>query len=152
MTVKTHAWTPAMFKAFRLICKDQGLTFRQIQDKMNLAFGLHLTRNACIGKAHRLGLPPRVITNNPANRSKAVVKKPFVFTPIQPILPPRPREPFTLLLEQLRSGDCKWPGHSVHDNTRAPFFFCGCRALSGRPYCAEHTADAHTASRPRMHP
>lgn len=141
-----------MLAALTLLCEDQGLTFRQIQGKMNLMFGVRLSRNACIGKAHRLCLPPRTITNNPVNRSKAVVKKPFVFTPIQPELPPRSKEPFTLTIYQLRHTDCHWPGKSVNGDMRAPFWFCGCKAVAGLPYCAEHTQRAHAAPRARMYP
>lgn len=139
-----------MLTALKNLCADQSLTFRQIQREMNAMFETDLTRNACIGKARRLRLPARDITNNPAVKEMPVIK-PFAFAPIAPQLPPRSKEPFTMTIYQLRfSGDCKWPSGAIND--RPPFTYCGCRALSGMPYCAEHTRRAHTASRPRIAP
>jgi GcrA cell cycle regulator len=137
-----------MFAAFRMLCADQSLTFRVIRDKMNAMFDLDLSRNACIGKAHRLRLPAREITNNPAHREKAAVtKKPFSFAPIPPELPPRSTEPFTIDIYQLRTQDCRWPS-----GYRAPYTYCGRKALSGLPYCPIHTQLARGSQRAKPQP
>ena len=72
-----------------------------------------ITRNAVIGKVHRLGLVPRVITVKPAPRRNV-----FEFT--GPV--------------------CMWPhGHPGDDD----FHFCGARPEPGRPYCVAHAAIAY---------
>jgi len=66
-----------------------------------------------IGKVHRLGLMPRVVTQKP---------------------PPR-RNPF-----EFAGPACMWPfGHPGEDD----FHFCGHQPMPGRPYCANHAAVAY---------
>jgi GcrA cell cycle regulator len=72
-----------------------------------------VTKNAVIGKVHRIGLIPRVVTQrSPPKRN--------VFDFHGPV--------------------CMWPfGHPGDDD----FHFCGARPTPGRPYCAEHSAIAY---------
>jgi len=60
------------------------------------------------------------------------------------VLPPE-----GLTIYQLRDGSCRWPLGKTYD--RPPFMYCGCPALLGRPYCAEHTAKAAGHSHNREH-
>ena len=72
------------------------------------------TRNAVIGKAHRLGL------------SRKVAK-------------PAP-EPQGVTVRHLSERMCRWPiGHPGEPGFR----FCGHSATTGRPYCEEHCAVAY---------
>jgi len=113
-----------------------------------------VTRNAVIGKAHRLKLSGRAspiqqtISKKPANNAgvkpaqpvekKAMLKKPM------PVVADvvdtrrdenRPRIPLT----DLESGQCRWP---FGDPREKNFGFCGARSAEGVPYCSEH---AHAA-------
>jgi GcrA cell cycle regulator len=74
---------------------------------------LGLTKNAVIGKVHRIGLVQR----NPTPR-------------------PEPRRN----VFEFAGPSCMWPhGHP----TDADFHFCGDRPLPGKPYCATHAAIAY---------
>jgi len=127
-----------MLARFKALCADKSLTFRAICDSLNAEFHTDLTRNACIGKARRLSMPPRDPINNPAFKELPAVTK--IIFPIQPILPPRSNTPFTITIDQLRTQDCRWPS----GEQRPPFTYCGCKALTGLPYCPTHTRLART--------
>ena len=76
---------------------------------------LGLTKNAVVGKAHRLALNPR----------PSPVKAP----------PAKPR-----IVVEFNGPSCSWPlGHPGEKN----FHFCGARPTAGKPYCAEHAALAY---------
>ena len=85
-----------------------GYTARQIAEKLG-----GVTRNAVIGKAHRMGLSSRP---SPVKRHE-----------------PCPM-PYTV------ERHCQWPiGHPGSDDFR----FCGEPAVSGKPYCTTHCAQAY---------
>ncbi len=102
------------------------LTAAQIAERIG-----GMSRNAVIGKAHRLGLS---------------VSKPSGPRPSAPSLrkapPPPPPPPAPLKTEpDIRAEDlpwhrrCQWPiGHPGEPD----FHFCGAAAAEGKPYCAEH--------------
>ncbi|GLR78041.1 global cell cycle regulator GcrA-like protein [Azospirillum oryzae] len=89
---------------------SQGLSASEIADILG-----DITRNAVIGKAHRLGL---------SGRPSPIKKKPTRGATI------------LALTERM----CKWP---VGDPKHQDFHFCGKNALPGMPYCAEHAALAY---------
>ena len=111
-----------------------------------------VTRNAVIGKAHRLKLSNRA---SPIVASKKVIKPKVVkSSKSKPaninIAPPkkiktlasdenRPRKPLT----DLGVHDCRWP---MGDPQREDFGFCGDRVASGVPYCLEHAQVAYQAA------
>tara|TARA_B100000678_G_scaffold291630_1_gene310060 strand:- start:2738 stop:3265 length:528 start_codon:yes stop_codon:yes gene_type:complete len=129
-----------------------------------------VTRNAVIGKVHRLGLsgratpsrpvkrPPRLARPKPAPQ-RVVHKAPEEQTaaPQQPSsLPAVARAPEPLEPAKLANGDfasvlniretmCKWP---IGDPMDKDFAFCG-RAASGGPYCAEHAKVAFQPKKQR---
>jgi GcrA cell cycle regulator len=77
---------------------------------------LGITKNAVIGKAHRLSLQPRP-------------------SPLKS--PPKPRNK---IVEFNGASCCSWPlGHPGEKNFR----FCGARSIPGKPYCPEHAALAY---------
>ncbi|MEE8272868.1 MAG: GcrA family cell cycle regulator [Alphaproteobacteria bacterium] len=84
-----------------------------------------VSRNAVIGKAHRLGLSGQP---SPARVRK---RKPV------PVVG-RPVDGATILA--LTERMCRWP-HG--DPKSADFQFCGRPALPGASYCADHTAMAY---------
>lgn len=101
-------WTEERVEKLRTLWLS-GLTARQIADRLG-----DVTRNAVIGKAHRLGLSQRP----------------------QPVK--RKLEPAPMPSRSERS--CQWPiGHPGSDG----FKFCGKTASAGRPYCDEHCQVAY---------
>lgn len=114
-----------------------------------------VTRNAVIGKAHRLGLSgrPSPIRNRPATpRPKAAKQKrsraeaPRLATaraapliaPAEP--PPPPLNGTGVSLAELTEKMCRWP----NGDPREPgFHFCGHEVHPGSSYCPYHTAEAY---------
>lgn len=89
---------------------------------------LGVSKNAVVGKAHRLSLTPR----------PSPVK-------IIPGRPPRQKAAAARLME-VKGPTCSWPhGHPGEKG----FHFCGAKPLAGKPYCAEHAALAYV--RPKSH-
>lgn len=99
-------WTPERIEQLTLLW-DEGVTTAEIGRRIGV------TKNAVIGKVHRLGLVPRVITQRAAPRRNV-----FEFT--GPV--------------------CMWPhGHPGDDD----FHFCGGQPMPGKPYCEQHSALAY---------
>lgn len=119
--------------------------------------GLGVTRNAVIGKVHRLGLSGRANSAEAADgkslrgknvraagrpattaeESAAAEPQPIAL----PVTPVGTREDVALAVSdrvtilELRESMCRWP---LGDPTSAEFRFCGCRAQEGVPYCSTH--------------
>jgi len=116
-----------------------------------------VTRNAVIGKVHRLGLSGRAAPSQPARavfrtsrprpapsvqpsaprRLEAVQPKAAVS--VQPIPAPVPDLPGTATVMTLGAHMCKWP---IGDPSSKEFSFCGRRASEG-VYCGEHARVAY---------
>jgi GcrA cell cycle regulator len=126
--------------------------------------GSGITRNAVIGKVHRLGLSGRaktVTTPSPRVRTKpvqrsatprqsghvvrgntalAIAEEMIVHVaprPIESIVVPI-SEPVTLV--DLREAMCRWP---IGDPQQPEFRFCGAKSPSGAPYCEGHRRMAY---------
>lgn len=126
------AWTEDRIEILKQLW-DKGLSASQIAKEL----GEGVTRNAVIGKAHRLNLksrPSPVKTDNTKGKTgpkKKAVKR-------------QTRKMVTLL--DLTDRMCKWPiGHPGD----ADFHFCGKPSEAGMPYCAAHCAEAYQAQLPR---
>ena len=101
---------------------------------------LKVSKNAIIGKAHRLKLPPRPSpirhSLEPKKPQPATVPKQVRKIQRRLIFEPRPS----------RSGapSCLWP---IGDPGKVDFHFCGGTTVPGRPYCPEHCARAYLPRR-----
>ncbi len=108
---------------------------------------LGVSKNAVIGKAHRLKLPARP---SPIRAERAV-------SPLRPPVPktvPRPRPALEVVPKPIakpapapraarrRSGgpSCLWP---IGDPGQPDFHFCGEPSVPGKPYCDSHGARAY---------
>ena len=105
-----------------------------------------VTRNAVIGKAHRLNLSNRV---SPIQQNKKPVAKvqsaPQAEKKIKktrPTLEQDTNKPKTDLID-LKAGECRW---AYGDPREDDFGFCGDQALEGLPYCSEHAKVAYQAA------
>jgi len=119
------------------------------------------TKNAVIGRAHRLGLP----------NLKQIQDRPAIPKPARPGVPVQRRNPFqahkyreplenaptgnfratepasapaTLL--QLNKNTCRYP---LGEELKPAVLFCGSRPLPGFPYCAKCCRLAYQPPRPR---
>lgn len=108
-----------------------------------------ITRNAVIGKAHRLKLSNRLspIQQNGKTPAAKVEKE---MKPVYRIANDAGRSPFQtqgVQIGELRDKMCRWP---MGDPKDADFRFCGLHAVAGLPYCGEHAKVAYqTTSRGR---
>lgn len=133
------------------------------------------TRNAVIGKAHRLGLPSRGPSTKPrkkpsssrpkhsyqdarwANgsepRAAAPTPKPVAPTPKPVALPPPPApEPVPAAMvafADLEPHHCRYiPGEPAGEHTMC----CGAPAVLGKPYCEAHVRRTSNAVQPTKPP
>ncbi len=100
-----------------------------------------VTRNAVIGKAHRLKLSNRVSPIQ-QNKKPAPVKAPVEKKAKQIIIEDNDREKLTLI--ELSAGMCRWPIGDPRD--KANFGFCGGESMPSLPYCTEHAKVAYQAA------
>jgi len=136
---------------------ESGLSASQIAAELG-----NITRNAVIGKVHRLGLSGRAKTpssaaprqrkvrapqhmmriSRPMSRGNTALAQAFeVEVEADPVafdnvVPMGQRR--TLL--ELTEDTCHWP---IGDPGSTEFFFCGGKALGGLPYCAQHSRVAY---------
>jgi GcrA cell cycle regulator len=112
-------WTPERVEQLGSLW-NEGLSTAEIGRRLGL------TKNAVVGKAHRLCLPPR--------------PSPLKFRPIAERDEPKP------VIVEFQGPACSWPfGHPGEKG----FHFCGVRPLPGKPYCAEHAALAYVKPKDR---
>lgn len=135
------AWTDERVEKLRELW-DKGLSASQIAKE--LAEGV--TRNAVIGKAHRMGLAsrPSPVKSDPAKRAAAAAKK-KVAPKKEPAKVAAPTSGKVTILD-LTESMCKWPiGHPGEVN----FHFCGKPSQPTFPYCANHCIEAYQVQQPR---
>jgi len=147
MTLAT--WTPERIEQLRT-CVVTGLTCSQI------AAEIGVTRNAVIGKIHRLGLSSGRPAGAPARSSPPRARHPRVSTQRQLLRlmcadgsrVPAAAEAIAVdsaqccSLIDLAHGKCRWP---VGDPAAADFVFCGNEVVAGFSYCAGHARMAYRA-------
>jgi GcrA cell cycle regulator len=100
-----------------------------------------VTKNAVIGKAHRLKLSSRP---SPIHRSPTGTPKPKRTRLPRPMVQskaaPAPAPVVRAVPLQLGNQSCLWP---IGDPGDANFHFCGSAAVVAKPYCPEHCARAY---------
>lgn len=117
-----------------------------------------VTRNAVIGKIHRLGLSGRPKPSAPDVRARRETRPARVRRARPELradhLPPPTAEAATAsggaTILSIRRGQCRWPSS---DPLADDFSLCGCRAVRGA-YCARHAELAYrplAAKPPRDH-
>lgn len=120
---------------------DRGLSSSQIAKEM----GNGLSRNAVIGKLHRLGLHTKIPPTAPLGRSKSLTQsvRPKRFTRKGPLpsdaYQPQTADvvPLNLTLVQLESGQCKFPYGESN------YLFCGHPVMGEEVYCLCHFRLTH---------
>jgi len=159
------SWTEERVELLRKLWND-GLSASQVAAEL----GAGITRNAVIGKIHRLGLAERAKTasaprprvakpprQQPQMRSQGPVvhgNVALAFAPRAMVAPaPRIEEEVVVPLSErvtlmeLREAMCRWP---MGDPTNADFRFCGAKSPGGSgPYCGYHARVAYQPAQDR---
>jgi GcrA cell cycle regulator len=164
MTDAGATWTDERVELLKKLWTD-GLSASQIAAELG-----NVTRNAVIGKVHRLGLSGRAKDAKPAGSAAAARPRKATRAPSAPApLPPQPhannvviapialqpanQEPSVYVeddlavpvservtIMDLRESMCRWP---MGDPTKPEFRFCGARSITGLPYCTHHARIAY---------
>jgi GcrA cell cycle regulator len=142
-------WTDERVETLKKLWLD-GLSASQIAKQLG-----GVTRNAVIGKVHRLGLsgratpsqPQRPVFKAPRAPRPAIAAAPAPRRAVEPAMPtqlPSPallaEEPGTATVLTLGAHMCKWP---IGDPASDSFTFCGRRSDREGPYCSEHARVAY---------
>ena len=150
------AWNDERVELLKKLWAD-GLSASQIAGRLG-----GVTRNAVIGKVHRLGLSGRATTSRmkshrPRARAQAVKRlmKPrfanignpalrnLYLGDTEPYTPPAEELEIPLnerkYIQTLTECDCRWP---IGDPQTADFHFCGKNKVPGLPYCEFHARRA----------
>ena len=154
----TAGWTEDRVGALKKLWLE-GQSASQIAKQL----GGGVTRNAVIGKVHRLGLSGRAAPSQPARpafkaprparpAAQAMPSAPRRVTPVEttissvpvvatpaPLPAFRHEEPGSATVLTLGAHMCKWP---IGDPSTDGFTFCGRRSSEG-PYCVEHARVAY---------
>jgi len=144
---------------------SEGLSASQIAARLG-----SVTRNAVIGKVHRLGLAGRATTSRmkshrPRPRPAVVAKRPekpkfasagntalqrLYQADAEPYQPPAEEVEIPLAqrktIQTLTEGHCRWP---IGDPQHTDFHFCGKDKVQGLPYCEIHARRAFQPPQPR---
>ncbi len=103
-----------------------------------------VTRNAVIGKVHRLGLsgratPARAERPRYAKSPRRMIAKPAL-APLPVFEEPEPEPGEWTTVMTLKEHMCKWP---IGNPGETNFRFCGRRSGDGASYCTEHARKAY---------
>ena len=160
------AWNDERVELLKKLWAD-GLSASQIASRLG-----GVTRNAVIGKVHRLGLSGRATSSRSSSprprRVQAprqhrapsllfgtrgnVALKPVYEEEIEPAPAPieelyiPPEERATILT--LKESMCRWP---IGDPGEEEFHFCGRNPKSGSPYCEAHARKAYQPQQQHRH-
>jgi GcrA cell cycle regulator len=157
------AWNDERVDLLKKLWAD-GLSASQIASRLG-----GVTRNAVIGKVHRLGLSGRATTSRMkshrprarAQASKRLMKPRFAnvgsaalrqlyLADSEPYTPPAEELVIPLAerkyIQTLTETCCRWP---IGDPQDADFHFCGKKKVTGLPYCEHHARRAYQPPQPR---
>jgi len=139
--MSAEEWTPERIKVL-IALWEEGLPTSEIGRRMGV------TKNAVVGKVHRLGLKKR---QSPIRQSSSTSAQPKKAKPAQPrpqadtlARPAAHKTPMptgdVVRLEELTSSMCSWP---EGEPGTEEFHFCGQPSVSEKPYCEAHCARAY---------
>ena len=141
------AWTDERVELLKKLWAE-GLSASQIAGRLG-----SVTRNAVIGKVHRLGLSGRATTSrmkshrprappggppmgNPAFRALYQAEAEAFQPPVEELVIPMAERKY---IQTLTECSCRWP---IGDPQAADFHFCGKNKVPGLPYCEFHARRA----------
>lgn len=163
----TDTWTDDRITRLKELVAE-GQSYTDIARTLSVMFPFNtLTRNAALGKAHRLrihttrAIPIRKARRTPRFKEARYFapKRPRHMTRVEKALAKLQVEPMPLARAEdvarvsftdLREHHCKWPvGDPVDAGNNSPIF-CGAERVPGLPYCPEHTRRAYGSAAPEQ--
>lgn len=129
---------------------EEGLSASQIATQLG-----GVTRNAVIGKIHRLGLSgrvksaemaagmPRPNSGDAATDAEDAIpmgEMPIAALSASTVAPVALSITRRVTIMDLRESMCRWP---IGDPTAPDFHYCGDRSITGLPYCTTHAQIAY---------
>lgn len=140
-------WTHERVESLKQDWAD-GFSASQIGSRLSMP-AHPLTRNAVLGKIHRLGLASRA--SHPrvaAQREPRVARlpKPPKLKATEIIEIPPDTSPCAISIEDIGMNHCRYP---LGDPQKPGFMFCGADKLEHSPYCGRHHRLTHTNSERR---
>ena len=152
-----QTWTDDRVELLKKLWAD-GLSASQIAGELG-----GITRNAVIGKVHRLGLSGRAKAPSSSVPRQRKPRVPSMFRPQRSMMrgstalahmpaydyepDPEPELIENIIpigqrcsLVELNEEKCHWP---IGDPGQPDFFFCGGKAVIGMPYCGYHSRIAY---------
>ena len=135
------SWTSTRIAKLKKLW-DKGLSTSEIGTKLGFS------KNAVVGKAHRLGLKSRQATTKKIKRkvtpklSKgAPAKSTSKSTASAKKAPTKKSQSKIISILDLKPGMCRWP---MEDPRSEEFSFCGEPTFGKKPYCLKHCSQAYT--------
>jgi hypothetical protein len=129
-------WDDHLIARFRVLHNGGKRPFSEIAKTLSYEFGIKLTKNACIGKARRLGLEarPRVMPPTPRKgQNRGGPRRLPVVLPGWQVEPPRlPPTAGKITIYQLKDGVCHFP-----HGDKPPYTYCGAATRKGS-WCPHH--------------
>lgn len=140
-------WKPEWDEVLKTLLA-QNKSCADVAAEISAIFGISVSRNAVIGRGHRLGVKSNLRSGD-GRRIAAVAP-----TPKPPPRPPKPQHvpvqfacddaglrvadvaPLNLRLLDLKPLQCRWPYGDGSD--RDPYRFCGHPMFDGSSYCIHH--------------
>ena len=122
------------------------LSYTAIAERMSAKYEMEISKNACIGKARRMGIPqrngkPHKPTGRPRKDLMVRIK---VDAPIAPKIR-RNQGPGVTLQQLDQNRECHWPLAAVED--KPPYVYCGKPAIDGGSWCHDHAKKAFSKVR-----
>jgi len=142
-------WSDDVIARLRVLWLE-GLSTAEIGRRLNVS------KNAVVGKAHRLNLPPRPSPIRRGAEVSASSRPPAARRAQGPTLPPLAasiggpapalRPIMAAPKQTLRATPCCWP---IGEPGKPSFHFCNAGSAPGKPYCDDHAAIAYVRVRDR---
>lgn len=157
--MKESIWGEAVVSAFKSYCDLKTFSYSEIAARLTTQFGISFTRNACIGKAGRLGIVAPHSNQHPLAPAKRAVAKVRVRTR-------KPRMVKTgfanFAMRKQESAEYKLRAIEIVCETSfedvtgcrypvgdGPFLFCNGKQQEGSSFCTAHHALCWVAPRSR---
>lgn len=137
-------WSDEEIQTLKVMWNEEGASASAIAR----ALGTGRSRNAVLGRVHRMGLldRPAVAARSRTPRPRPCVPVPPRAQALAPFAPVLEEDPLTLAdgghvtILNISDRMCRWP---IGDPSKTDFHFCGHSPKTDSPYCEAHARKAY---------